>query len=126
LVFQKAVLRRILGPKRDEVTGVWRKRHNEEFHDMYSPPTILRVIKSRRMRWAGNVARMGEGRGVYRVWWGYLKKRDRWGDPDVDGRIILRWIFKKYHVGGLDGIEFAQDRDRWWVLVNAVMNLRVP
>jgi hypothetical protein len=61
------VLRRIFGPKRDEVTGERRKLHNEELNDLYSSPTIVRVIKSRRMRWAGHVARMGEVRGVYRV-----------------------------------------------------------
>jgi len=66
-VFENRVLRRIFGPKRDEVRGDWRKLHNEEFNDLYSSPNILRVIKSRRMRWAGHVARMGEGRGVWRV-----------------------------------------------------------
>jgi hypothetical protein len=66
-VFENRVLRRIFGPKGDEVTGEWRKHHNEEIHDLYSSPNIVRVIKSRRMRWAGHVARMGEGRGVYRV-----------------------------------------------------------
>jgi hypothetical protein len=75
------VLRRIFGPKRDEVTGDWRKLHNEELHDLYSSPTIVRVIKSRRMRLAGHVARMGEGRGVYRVLVGKLEgKRRRWED----------------------------------------------
>jgi len=66
-VFENRVLRRIFGPKRDEVTGEWRKLHNEELNDLYSSPNIVRVIKSRSMRWAGHVARMGERRGVYRV-----------------------------------------------------------
>jgi len=66
-VFENKVLRRIFGPRRDEVTGEWRRLHNEELNDLYSSPNIIRVIKSRRMRWAGNVARMGEKRGVYRV-----------------------------------------------------------
>jgi hypothetical protein len=66
-VFENRVLRRIFGPKRDEVTEEWRKLHNEELNDLYSSPNIVRVIKSRRMRWAGYVARMGEGRGVYRL-----------------------------------------------------------
>jgi len=66
-VFENRVLRRVSGPKRDEVTGEWRKLHNEELSDLYSLPNIVRVIKSRKMRWAGHVARMGEGRGVYRV-----------------------------------------------------------
>ena len=66
-VFEKSVLRRIFGPKRDEVTGEWRELHNEELNDLYCSPNIVWVIKSRRMRWAGNVARMREGRGVYSV-----------------------------------------------------------
>ena len=66
-MFENRVLRRVLGPKRDEVTGKWRKLHNEDLRDLYSLPNMLRVIKSRRMRWAGHVARMGEGRGVHRV-----------------------------------------------------------
>jgi hypothetical protein len=66
-LFENRVLRRIFGPKRDGVAGEWRKLHKEELHDLYSSPSIVRVIKSRRMRWAGHVARMGEERGVYRV-----------------------------------------------------------
>jgi hypothetical protein len=66
-VFETRVLRRVFGPKRDEVTGKWIKLHNEELNDLYSLPNIVRVVKSRRMRWAGHVARMGEDRGVYRV-----------------------------------------------------------
>jgi hypothetical protein len=93
------VLRRIFGPKRDEVTGEWRKLHNEELHYLYSSPNIARVIKSRRMKWAGNVARMGEEGCIVEFWWGNLRERDHWGDPGVDGRIILRWIFRKWDVG---------------------------
>jgi hypothetical protein len=102
------VLRRIFGPKKDEVTGEWRKLHNEEFHDLYSSPNIVRVIKSRRMRWAGHVARLGEGIGVYRVWWGDLGGRDHWGDPGIDGRIILRWIFRKWDVGLWTGLSWLR------------------
>ena len=87
-VFENRVLRRVFGPKRDEVTGEWRKLHNEELSDLHSLPNIVRVVKSRRMRWAGHVARMG-------FWWGNLRERDHWGGPDADGRIILRWIFRK-------------------------------
>jgi hypothetical protein len=87
-VFEKRVLRRVSWPKRDEVTGEWRKLHNEGLSDLYSLPNIVRVVKSRRMRWAGHVARMGEWGGVRR--WGKLRERDHWADPDVDGRIILR------------------------------------
>jgi hypothetical protein len=67
MVFENRVLRRIFGPKMDALTGEWRKLHNEELNGLYSLPNIVRVIKSRRMRWAGHVARMGEGRRVYRV-----------------------------------------------------------
>jgi len=78
------------------VTEEWRKLHNEELNDLYSSLNIVQMIKSRRTRWAGRVARMGERRGVNRVFlWGNLKERDHLGDPGVDGRIILRCIFRK-------------------------------
>jgi hypothetical protein len=92
------VLRRIFGPKRDDVTGEWSKLHNEELNDLYFSPNVVRVIKSRRMRWAEHVARMEERRGVYRVLLGILRERDQLEDPGVDGRIILRWIFRKWWV----------------------------
>jgi len=95
-VFENRVLRRVFGSKRDEVTGEWRKLHNEELSDLYSLPSIVWVVKSRRLRWAGHVVRIGEGRGVQGFWWGNLRERDQWGDPDADGRIILRWIFRKW------------------------------
>jgi hypothetical protein len=90
------VLRRIFGPKRQGVTGEWRRLHNEELNDMYSSPNIIRMIKSRRMRWAGHVARMGEGRGAYRVLDWRPSGRDHSEDPSLDGRIILKYIFKKW------------------------------
>ena len=74
----------------------WRKLHNEELNDLYSLPNIVRVIKSRRMRSSWHVARMGKGEVCTGFWWGNLRERDHWGDPDVDGRIILRWIFRKW------------------------------
>ena len=80
-MFDNRVLRRVFGPKRDEVTGEWRKLHNEEFSDLYSLPNIVWVVKSRRMRWAGHVARMGKGRGVHRVLVGNLRERDQLGRP---------------------------------------------
>ena len=92
------MLRRMFGPKRDEVTREWRKLHNEELNDLYSSPNIVRMIKSRRMRWAGHVARMGDR--AYKVfWWGHLWERDHLGDPGLDGRTVLRWIFRKWDVG---------------------------
>jgi hypothetical protein len=84
--------------ERDGVTGEWRKRHNEELHDLYSSPNIVRMIKSRRMRWTGHVARMGSREACVGFWWGKLKERAQRGDPSVDGRIILRWIFRKWDV----------------------------
>jgi hypothetical protein len=116
---------RIFGPKRDEATGEWRRLHNEELNDLYSSPNIIRIMKSRRMRWAGHVARMGEKRGAYRILVGNLREGDHLGNPGVDGRIISKWIFNKWD-GGTGWIELVQDRDRRRALVNAVMNLRVP
>ena len=95
-VFENRVLRGIFGPKRDEVTVEWRKLHNEEPNDLYCSAYIVRVIKSRGMRWAGHVARMGRGEVYTGFWWGNLSERDHLEDPGVDGRIILRWIFRKW------------------------------
>jgi hypothetical protein len=88
-----------LGLREVRSQGSEKKLHNEELNDLYSSPNIVRVIKSRRMKWAGLVGRMGEGRCVYRFLWGNLRERDQWGDPGVDGRIILRWTFRKWGVG---------------------------
>jgi hypothetical protein len=98
-VFENRVLGRIFGPKRDEVTGEWRKLHNWEIHDLYSSPNILQVIKSRRMRWAGHEVRMGRGEVCTGFWRGRLRERKHWGDPSLDGKIILRWIFRKWDSG---------------------------
>ena len=83
------------GPRTDEVTGEWRRLHNEELNDLYSSPNIVRVIKSRRLRWAGHVARMGEERGRIGSWWGNRRERDHWGDLGVDVWIILGWISRR-------------------------------
>jgi len=88
-VFENMVLRRIFGPRRDEVTGQWRRLHNEELNDLYSSPNMVRVIKSKRMRWAGHVARMSEERGCIGSCWGNRREVDHWGDLGVDGWIIL-------------------------------------
>jgi hypothetical protein len=87
-VYENMVLRRIFRPRRDEVTGEWRRLHNEELNHLYCSPNIVRVIKSRRMRWAGQVARMVEERGVYRVLVRKLEGRDHWGDLGVDGWML--------------------------------------
>ena len=125
-VFENIVLRRIFGPMRDVVTGEWRRLHNEELNDLYCSPNIVREIKSRRMGWAGHVARIGEDRGVYRVLVGKLegrrplgRRRRRWVDN-------IRTDLQEVGCGYMDWIGLAQDRDRWRKLVSAVMNLRVP
>ena len=103
-VFENMVLRRIFGPRRDEVTGEWRRLHNEELNDLYSSPSIVREIKSRGMRWAGHVARMGEERKVYRVLVGKPEGRNHWGDLGVDGWKILGWISRRWDVGIWTGL----------------------
>ena len=89
-MFENRVWRRIFEAKRDEVRGEWRKLHNEELNDLYSEPNIFRVTKSRIMRWAGHVARMGKGETYTGFWWGNLKERHHLKDSIVDGRIILK------------------------------------
>ena len=125
-VFENMVLRRIFGPRRDEVSGEWRRLYNEELNDLYSSPNIVRVIKTKRMRWAGHVARIGEETGVYRVLVGKPEGKRPLGRPRhrwVDNiRMDLLEVGCRY----MDWIGLAQDRDRWWTLVSAVMNLRVP
>ena len=96
-VFENMVSRRVFGPKRDEVTGEWRKLY-EELNGLYSSSNVVRFIKSRRLRWAGHVACMGKGRGVYRVLVGKPEGRNHLGDLGVDGRILLRWIFSLWDV----------------------------
>jgi hypothetical protein len=122
-VCENIVLR---GTRRVEVTGEWRRLHNEELNDLYSSPNIVRMIKSRRIRWAGYVARMGEKRVVYRVLVGkpegrrpLVRPRRRWVDN-------IRMNLQEVEYGYMDWIGLAQDRDRWRTLVSAVTNLRVP
>jgi len=114
------------GPKRDEVTGEWRKLHNEELNDQYSLPNIVRVVKSRRMRWAGHVALMGEGRVVHRVLVGKPEGKRPLGRPRCRWEDNIKMDLQEVGGGCGDWMELAQDRDRWWALVSTVMNLRVP
>jgi hypothetical protein len=123
MVFENRVLRRIFEPERAGVTGEWRKLHNEELHNLYSSPSIIRIIKSRRIRWAGHVARMGEKRNMCRLLVRKLEGKRPLGKPR------RRWIDNiKMDIGlsVVDWIGLAQDRYRWRAVVNAVMNLRVP
>jgi hypothetical protein len=124
-VFENVLLMRIFGPRREEVTGEWRRLHNEELNDLYSSPSIVWVIKSRRMRWAGHVACMGEERGVYRVFVGKPKGKRPLGRPRRRWVDNIRMDLRKVGCGHMDWIGLAQDRNRWRTLVSAVMNLRV-
>ena len=107
-------------------TGEWRKLHNGELNDMYSSPNIFRVIKSRRMRWTGHVACMGEGRDVQRVLVGKPGGKGPLGRPKRRWEDNIKMHHQEVGCGNMDWIHLAQDRDRWRALVNAVMNLRVP
>jgi hypothetical protein len=125
-VFENRALRRIFGPKSDEATGEWRRLHNEELNDLYSTPNIIRVIKSRIMRWAGHVTRMGEKRGTYRILVGRPEGRRPLGKPRRRWEYNIKMDLQDVGWVGMDWIELAQNRDRWRALVSAVMNLRVP
>jgi hypothetical protein len=104
-VFENGVLRRIFGPKRDEVTGEWRKLHNGELHNLYSSPDIIRQIKLRRMRWAGHVARMGEGRDVYSVLVGKPEGKRQFERQGLDGRVGSKWTLGRLVAGEEGGVD---------------------
>jgi hypothetical protein len=124
-VFEKRVLRRIFGPKREEDES-WRKLHNYDLQGLYSSLNIVRMIKSVRMKWAGHVARMGEGRDVYRILVGrpegrrpLRRPRRRWEDN-------IKTDLRETGIDGANWIRLAQDRVQWLACVSTVMNLRVP
>ena len=124
-MFENRALRRIFGPRRNEVIWEWRKLHNEKLNNLYSSPNIVRVIKSRRMRWAGHVARMGDGRDVYRVLVGKPEGRRPLGRPRRRWEDNIRMDLREVGCGCVDRTELAQDRNKWRALVSAVLNLRV-
>jgi hypothetical protein len=124
-VFENTVLRKIFGPKM-EVDGLWRKLHNDELHSLYSSPNIVRVIKSRGMRWAGHVARMGEGRGVYRILVGRPKGKRPLGRPRRKWEDSIKMDLREIGIDGANWIQLAQDTVQWRACVNTVMNLRIP
>jgi len=125
-VFDNSVLGRIFRPKKDEVTGEWKRLYNEKLNDRYCSPNILRVIKSRRIRWVGHVAHMGEGRRVYRILVGKPEGKRPLGRPRRRWEDNTKMDLQEAGCEGMEWIELAQDRDRWRALVNAVMNLRGP
>jgi hypothetical protein len=124
-VSENRVLRRIFGPKR-EVDGSWRKLHNDELLSLYSSPNIVMVIKSRRMRWAGHGARMGEGRGVYRVLFGRSESKIPLGRPRCRWEDNIKMDLRDLGIDGANWTQLAQDRVQWRACVNMVINLRVP
>jgi hypothetical protein len=116
---------RIFGPKREE-DGSWRKLHNDELHNLYFSPNIVRVIKSRRMRWAGHMAGMGEGRGVYRVLAGSPEKKGPVGRPRRWWEDNIKMNLMEIGIDVVNWIRLARDKVQWRAFVNTVMNLRVP
>jgi hypothetical protein len=124
-VFENRALRKIFRPKR-EADGSWRKLHSDELHSPYSSPNVVRVIKSRRMRWVGHVARVGEGRGVYRVLVGRPEGKRPLGRPRHRWEDNIKVDLREIRIDGANWIQVAQDRVHWRACVNTVMNLRVP
>jgi hypothetical protein len=121
--FENRVLRRIFVKKSDEVTREWRKLHNEELHNLYSSSNIIRQIKSRRMRWAGHVARMGEE--CVQGFGGKARRKRNLGRPSRRWEDGIRMDLREIGCGGVEWIQLAQDRYQWRSVVNAVMKLRV-
>jgi hypothetical protein len=124
-VFENRVLRRIFGPKRDEVMGEWRKLHSEELHNLYSSPDIIRQMKSRSFRLAGHVARMEEGRKACRVLVGKAEGNRPLGRPRCRWEDGIRVALREIDWGGVEWIRLAQDRDQWWAVANVAVNLLV-
>jgi hypothetical protein len=125
-VLENRVLSRVFGPKRGGVIGQWRKLHNEELNKLYSLPNVVRVVKSRRMRWAGHVTRLVEERGVHRVLVGKSEGKRPLGRPRRRWEDNIKMAVQEVGGGRGDWMELATDRDGWRTLVSTVKNLRVP
>jgi hypothetical protein len=123
--FENRVLRKIFGRKREK-DRTWRKLHNDELHNLYSSPNIVRVIKSRKMRWAGHVARMVEGRGVYGVLGGRPESKRPLGRSRRGWEYSIKMDLREMGIDGENWIRLAQDRVQWCAFVNTVMNFRFP
>jgi hypothetical protein len=121
-VFENRVLRRIFGPKVDEIIAYWRKLHNEELHNLYSSPDVIRMITSRRMRWESHIARMGKKRNAYRILVGKPEGKRPQGSPTHKWENNIKIGFRKVGWGGMDWIDLAQDRGQWRALMNTIMN----
>jgi hypothetical protein len=124
-VFENRVLRKIFGRKREE-DGSWRKLHNDELHSLYSSPNTVGVIKLRRMGWAGHVARMGEGRGVYGVLVGRPESKRPLGRPRRRWEDNIKMDPREIGIDGTNWIQLARNRVQWQACVNTLMNLRIP
>jgi hypothetical protein len=125
-VCENRVLRRIVGPKRDEMTDEWRKLHNEELGDLHCSPNIVRVIKPRIMRWTGHVAGLMERRGAYRVLMGKSEGKSPFGRLRRRWKDHIKMDLQDVGCGVMDWIDLALDKGRWLALVKAVLNFRVP
>jgi hypothetical protein len=124
-VFENRVLRRISGPKRDEIRGEWKKLHNEELHILYSSPNIFRQIKSRTARWSGHVARMGDERNVYKVLMGKPEGKKPLGRPRHRWEDGIIMDIREIGCGSVEWTQLAQNSDQWQALANTVMNLQI-
>jgi hypothetical protein len=121
-VFENRVLRGIFGPKRDKVKGGWRKLNNEDLHNLYFSPSVIRMIKTRTRRWAGYVARMGEKRILVEN----PERKRPLGRPRRMWEDNIRMDLREIKCGRMDCVDLAQDTDHWRALVNTAMKLRVP
>ena len=125
-VFENKVLRKIYGPKRDEMTGEWRRLHNEELHGLYDSPDVVRIMKSRRLRWAGHVARMGEKRRLYSIVVGKPEGKRPLGRPRRRWEDNIRRDLREVGIRDENWLDVAQERILWRTFVTAAINLRVP